>query len=73
MILLMVTKARNNCDAIRINLSPQKFADDSCSLEYQKEIVRAARQMGSYIVASKNGVVEQLIDPNTILTILPNI
>ena len=72
MILLMVTKAQHRCDAIRINLFPQKIADDSCSLETQKEIVQSARQMGSYIVTLKDGVVEKLIDPNNILDIFPN-
>lgn len=58
MILLTVTKVQYECDAIRINLLPQKFADDSCSIENQQEIVQTARQMGSYIVIIKNGVAE---------------
>lgn len=72
MILLMVTQAQHRCDTIRINLLPQKFADDSCSIETKEDILQAARQMGSYVVTLKNSVVEALIDPNKILTILQN-
>lgn len=73
MILLMATKAQYECDAIRINLLPQKFADDSSSMESKQEIVQLARQMGSYIVTMKRGVVESFIDPNQILAVLPTI
>lgn len=72
MILVMISKVQHECDAIRINLLPQKFADDRSSMESKQAIVHSAKQMGSYIVVMRKGIPEQLIDPNSILSILTN-